>query len=454
MNIETIKSYAKEHKCKAEDLIALAPQNDPFYIQSASKISAEWIYKIWKKEGEPTKHPRGFHYRIMDKGYKMPNGKAYLNTEECWNFLQDGFKYARLLDLIPYEKVLDHQNPDAEETGYWEEHNEISYDSFNSGFQSFDEEDSEEEYIQNIIENKGSNFSIDYNSTLLQHFYIEIWGEKSNIIPRSVATQFDATIRPAGSGEFSLNMCYQALTTARRLGKPLFVFLLTDFDPKGNDMPKSVSRKIEYMAKQMDVTAFVKQISLTKEQCIKYQLPGVPAKIPKGEGTGAKAYRTHTKIFNNAMGRESTEINALMERNEEAYEDEIHQAISPYYDDEMKDKLREMSRDIEEQIEAEIKSVIESNKKKIIEVAKNLTNAEEELDNFIEQKKEELGIDGLRGEYNELTEIDSEKIIDSVDVEFPEAEYDAPKDVLLDTNRDYFEQIQVYKENDIRGKNA
>ena len=461
MDIEIIKSLAKKEGKKVKDFLALAMQNDPFYIKPSEINKAKWLLKIWKKEGEPTKHPRGFHYRIMDKRYKMHNGAEYINSENCWNYLKEGYKYARLLGLIPYESVLDHQNPKAEETGNFAEHEGINYDNISyEGIENFNEDkESEEEFIERVIEDKATDFTISFNPDLLQTFYIEIWAEKSAIIPEHIAREFNATLRPSGSGEFSLDMCYKALIRAKELKKDLFVFVLSDFDPKGNDMPKSIARKIEYMANEMGVTAFVKQIALLKEQCIRYKLPSVPAKKPKTKGTGARAYITHTEIFNNAMGRQSTEINALMERHEKDYSKEIYQSITPFFDDEMGDKIWELKKEINDAIEEEIREIIEENKKQIIEVSKKIFAVmeekkilEERQEQEIEEFNEKWDLNTLEEKYNNLTKINSQEIIEALDYEMPKAEIEYPNDILLDTNKDYFKQIEQYKKFDVRSK--
>lgn len=451
MNYNSIKQLSKERKCSVKDLLALSQVNDPFYIAPSDKKKAEWVAMIWHKEKSKPIHQRGFHYRIVDKNYKLPDGSVYLNTEKCWIYLQLGFKYARFLGLIGYDEILDHKNPDEEETGNFAEHEGITYNSYNNTLNNrLNEEDNPDEFIDRLISDISENFNVDYNSNKFQPFYIEIWAEKSGIIPRVVAMRFGATMRPAGGGEFSLDMCHKALQRAEELGKPLLIFLLTDFDPKGNDMPKSVSRKIEFMATHFSINAYVKQIALTKKQCEKYNLPSIPAKNPDGDGSGSKAYRSHTKKFYNAMGRQTTEINSLMARDEKNYEKEIREEIEPFFDYNMGSEVMELEREIKDQIEECVRAEIEPNKKDIIDTSLKLTKAEEELDEFIEWKKEELGIEKLKEKFNNLTEINPDQIMNGLLFELPVSEVEPPTDAILDTTREYLEQLNVYKNSDIR----
>lgn len=44
MNYNKIKSLAKAKKCTVKDLLALAPQNDPFYVGQRSQLElAAWF---------------------------------------------------------------------------------------------------------------------------------------------------------------------------------------------------------------------------------------------------------------------------------------------------------------------------------------------------------------------------------------------------------------------------
>ena len=48
MNYESIKALAKQEGCRVTDLIALAPQNDPFYVGTDStRAGAEWFAALY-----------------------------------------------------------------------------------------------------------------------------------------------------------------------------------------------------------------------------------------------------------------------------------------------------------------------------------------------------------------------------------------------------------------------
>lgn len=455
MNYNYIKALAKERECSIKDLLALSDVNDPFYIRPADKARAEWVAMIWHQEYVKPIHPRGFYYKIIDLGLIMPDKTEYINSHHCWMYLQDGIKYARLLGLIDWDNVLDEKNTVEIITSDFSQHEEITHDK-PFGFQNveFEEGDDEDKFMNEIVSNAAGDFDVGYNSNLLQPFYLELWAEKSSITPEHIARRFGATMRPAGGGEFSFAMCRKALLKAQELDKPLIIFMLTDLDPKGHDMRKSVSRKIEFLAQQMNVTAYVIPIALTKIQCEKYNLPSSPAKIPKGSGSGAKAYITQTNTFNKAIGRESTEINSLMEKYEDDYHAEIENSITNFYDEDMKMRVNELVKEIEDQIEDCIRIELEKERNEIVAAALNLTKAKKELDEYIEMKTEELGIHEKQEQFNNVTEINPDAIMDSLDIELPISEVPAPKDALLDTNRSYLDQLAIYKKNDVRNMGA
>ncbi|GAH44669.1 unnamed protein product, partial [marine sediment metagenome] len=264
--------------------------------------------------------------------------------------------------------------------------------------------------------------SVKYSAIKEQPNYIEIWAEKQGVIPEKVAREFNATMRPAGGGEFSIKMCSEAVSCAKRREKNLHVFMLSDFDPKGMDMPKSVARKIELIARQEGITAFVHYVGLTKEQCIEYNLPSNPAKTPKGSGTGVKAYKTHTKIFKRYAGQDPTEINSFKALYPAEYNEIIRNAISPYYDTELKDKLDDAISELMTEMSDKIRENIEKHKEEIVKKRDVIKTKFEELNKAIDEKKEELGLDEIIEDYKELLEPNLVEDLEGIEIDMPEAE--------------------------------
>jgi hypothetical protein len=112
---EDIKRIAKDSKLKVTDLLALAPQNDPFYAGSAAGVeAAEWFADLWRQFGYTGGvHLRRVHYQLVSqKGATKPNGLPYENTENDWTYLCNAGKYARYLRLIDPLAFVDRRNPE------------------------------------------------------------------------------------------------------------------------------------------------------------------------------------------------------------------------------------------------------------------------------------------------------------------------------------------------------
>lgn len=74
----TIKAMAKERGERIGDLLALAPQNDPFYVGQESQLkAAEWFASLWVRFNcGPGTHLRRVHYRLVSQEEPVikPNG--------------------------------------------------------------------------------------------------------------------------------------------------------------------------------------------------------------------------------------------------------------------------------------------------------------------------------------------------------------------------------------------
>ena len=114
-NYEQIKALAKQTRCSVNELIVLAPQNDPFYTGTpGDKALGEWFARLWEAFGyDRGVHIRRVHYQVVsqDPPVEMPNGKPYENTVECWDVLNMASKAARYLRLVDPAAFDDRRNP-------------------------------------------------------------------------------------------------------------------------------------------------------------------------------------------------------------------------------------------------------------------------------------------------------------------------------------------------------
>ena len=462
-----------------EHTVALSPNNDPYKMNPGKIKDAEWITDIWKKEGSPIIHARDLHYTILDKHEvtilmkkegdteSKPYTFLYENTDQCWGKLGAAIKNAQYLGLIPYESIKDMKNTYFDELGSFRDNHSSFYYSPTSHINLEDEDVFLEGLKQRILN------GVDLTTGNNQKFYMEIWSEKAGVIPVDIAEKYGMTIRECGGGEPSLDMAYKAVKRAQELNKSLFVFHLTDSDPKGDlSMVKGAARKIEYVARDFGVEAFYDKICLTKEQCKKYSLPEVPAKIPKNNKPRAgqefsPGYKAYTTLTNRQdTGTKTTEINALKSRLPDDYKNEIENAIRPFFDSDIESKNKQCIEDYIAEVKDNVDQWIEENKEEILkqarilydsykeveeelkpldkqisELGQQLQTLREERDEKRSKKEAELKIEKKRMDYEATVELDD------IDVDIPDIkpDYEYP-DTLLDTNRDYMDQIKYYKD--------
>src|SRR5688500_1578695 len=100
-----VKALAREIGCRAEDLLALAPGNDPFYAAvPAREEGGRWFTECWEKFSfRHGVHLRRTHYVLVSQKTPVlkPNGEPYLNTDNDWKFLDRASLAARYLKLVP-----------------------------------------------------------------------------------------------------------------------------------------------------------------------------------------------------------------------------------------------------------------------------------------------------------------------------------------------------------------
>lgn len=393
---ESIKALAKDLGTSVKQLIALAPQNDPFYVGTAGDIEkGRWFFHIWQRAGYTTGvHLRRVHYWTVSQTppILMPDGKPYENTQECWSFLTQAAKLARYLELVPIENIADHKNPDPVVNaryehlapGYWIETFQLA-----------------DPYVTTRgIEN-----------TEAQPYHIEIWCEKStmNDVLLPVCNRYNANLATF-EGEASITACYRLIKRIDNSnGKPTRIFYISDFDPAGNSMPVATARKIEYLLghynRAYDVK--LKPIVLTADQVKTYQLPRTP--IKKSERRAAN--------FEAAFGTGAVELDALEALYPGTLGDIVSAELASYYNQEAADLTRQRRRELEQAIDDQVKAIT---------------------------ARYEAEIEALQSMINELQGIEIDASQYAVERFEPHVNENA-NDWLFDSLRPYVEQIQQYK---------
>jgi hypothetical protein len=491
------------------DLLPLTPKNDIGYLRPSEIEAAEWIADIYEKEGEPEIHPRGLHYQLLGKGYERRNGEPYRNSDECWAEVKQSLKWARVLGLVDSDNIRDDSTnepiygafddpdnadtfrttgatgraADGVQTRAFEE--AVSRSRVHDGFQSAriqttlkaatlthsDYETFVDAAITALVDYAFSE--VDYDLAAHQPYYVELWAEKGGVIPEEIADEYGATIR-SKKGELSLSMCEEAINVAEQRGQDLVVITITDHDPKGADMPKAAGRKLEILSAMSDADIDVEVVhgALTADQVHEYELPGEPAKTPRGldEGnTGAKGYETHKELFRDAAGQHPVEIRAFRSNYPAAFESAIERLVTKFYDDDLdahletaieeareeaRDRLRHVFADHRESLEAAFNDLHDALDRYHDAVEPHFEAAREGLERLEQAEtraREQQEVPAKRnGLATEVEHVGYEDALRDVDVAVPTGVVDGVEDTILNTRRTLLEQVRAYARHDVR----
>lgn len=437
MDYEMIKALAKRLKRPVTSLLALSSSNDPFYCGQPAQIEkARWFADLWEQFGYTSGvHLRRMHYQIVsqDPPTKMVNGKPYENTEQCWDYLNTASQAARYLDMVDPECFVDRRNGAPVDN--------IDYST----------ELDASLYIANKVSfDRDISFDIPafpipprylFLPTSPQRYHLELWCEKStqDDILKPLAEEYKAALQ-YGLGELSITLAIEALRRFEKSGKPVRIFYISDFDPSGWNMPKSMSRKLEkYNIKlglNLDIKLF--PVILTPEQVKAYNLPRTPIK---------DSDKKKSK-FELRFGVGATELDAL----EALYPGELRsileEELDRYYDADLENEVdsfdSEKTKELNE-IEARVYG----------EFGTQVDDARKEwqaLRNEFQQRIK-TQVERNRGLWYAISaRLNAEKPVITIDEVPQAAEADERDGALFDSSRSYLEQNEVYqahKGNDI-----
>lgn len=442
---DSIKQLAKEHGAKIPDLLVLAQQNDPFYAGAPASVeAANWFADLWSKSGFVTGvHLRRVHYWLVTGGTaRKPNGTPYENTKSDWAYLCSAGRYARYLGLVDPLAFVDRRNPAP--------HIFISGDDYHSTEPAWSIDDPDWSLPRLDFDSRVdlslpgpsiSGYTYDQSD---QPYHLEIWVEKSTM---------DDELLPIGrkwGANVVTSLGFQSITGViallRRIeasGKPARIFYISDFDPAGDGMPVAVARQVEYWLADYAPTADIAltPLVMTREQVIEYKLP----RIPVEEKDRRKAH------FEEQYGRGAVELDALEALYPGEFERIVAEALAPYRDDDLSDALAEAEQEAQE-------SADDSWSEATGPFVSDLANLEKSVTKIVDRYRGPVDKlrDALAGELAPLQdqmEVLQHAIInarDALAVELPdrpEAELDDPDESgwLFHSDRDYFDQLAVYK---------
>ena len=310
-----LRHAQRQSGLRKADLVVLSRDRDPYAMDTPARHrDAQWFVEQVERfvPGGTDVHLRGLHYKIASAGdVTKPNGLPYENTGEDWRWLDKPAGAARWLQYVPFDHIRDERNepPDifvaeaeAVETGLY----------YGSGV-SLPE-------LESLLPHPDLSGAV-----ARQPYRIVLMGEKSSLrdvlkpLARIVGGEM---LLP--TGDVSGRMLFDLVTRCAQDGRPAVVLYHSDFDPSGYTMPAVVAQKLmalrDLYCPALDVT--VHAVALTREQCVRFELPSTPLKESEKRAGRWMA----------AWGREQTEIDALLALHPDALRAIALDAMRPYFD--------------------------------------------------------------------------------------------------------------------------
>jgi hypothetical protein len=297
-----------------QDLSVLSERSDPYRQDTdAGHRDGKWFGDMVRRfVPSGTVHLRGLHYRLVaDSDVSMPNGQTYINTDDCWGWLQEVSIPARWLNYVDFERIRDERNdppeifvPETSCTGIWL---------------------SEGEHVTIPPFNHRICPEFQCNIGCQQPYRIAFIGEKSSLrdVLLPIASRVGGELL-LPTGECSTSMVAGLARRADADGRPLVILYFSDFDPSGWHMPVNVARRLQAMRdlKYPGLEIQVHAVCLNHSQVTRLTLPSTPLKEKERRADKWRA----------AWGHEQTEIDALCALQPEVLREIAEEAVAPFHD--------------------------------------------------------------------------------------------------------------------------
>lgn len=325
---DIIRRHCAAHKASLSAFTVMSGVTDPYRIDTpAHHRDAQWLADAWATAGARRPlHLRGLHYALvsLDPPIVKPDGDLYLNTDDCWTWLQAVGNRARWLGHIEFDDIVDERNAPPivltapEPTPKWE------------------------------VENRASQIQMpDFDDVLpevtlpgfatRQAYRLVFIGEKQSLLEvlRPIAERVRAEI-VLPTGELSTTLLHGIVRRAFEDGRPCRILYCSDFDPTGWHMPVEVSRKIQALVdlRYRDLDIQLRRCALTFEQVRELVLPATPMKDSERRADRWRA----------RWGVEQTEIDALATLRPQALREIVEEAVAPYFDETLLARERDAYR--------------------------------------------------------------------------------------------------------------
>lgn len=427
LDYTSIKQFAQQIGRPAKDLVALSVVNDPFYAAVPHRNrEGEWFAEIWQRFGfSEGVHLRRIHYVLVSQGEDggsvlKPGDRPYENTSNDWALLNRASLSARYLDLIPLDALVDRRN---DEPMIFAPATDVDQTII-----CVQDGDPDASYLMRDFPDLPDFDIRGFNPE--QDYLIEVWIEKSTqndwLVPLCEQRGVNLVV---GIGELSEIRSRHLAQRVEETGKPARVIYMSDFDPAGRSMPVSVARKLEFYIHKfdLDVNVTLNPLILTEEQCQHYRLPRTPIK---------ESERRRNR-FEEKFGAGATELDAL----EALYPGEMAKLlkaeIDRYLDPTLTERVAEVRWRLASQLRLIQEKAVEPHQEEIDELESAYDDIVSDLESWEERAQET---------WSSIADILFQGKPDLPETPKPRPANEPDGFVLFDSKRDYFNQIDSYRE--------
>lgn len=421
---DTIETHANVNGHSLSTLTVMSTITDPYRIDTpANRRDAEWLAQAWQSCGARRPiHLRGLHYALVSTPHlaPMPDGTPFLNTWDCWLWLQAIANRARWLGIVAFEDIVDERNAPPQIYTQPAEDGCLEVRVDNDRVKLW-----APTTIKAMLPTVGATVQ-----AARQAYRLVFIGEKQSLsdVLLTIAIGYHAEL-VLPTGELSTTLLYGIAKRAAADGRPVRIFYFADFDPTGFHMPVEVSRKLQALVDQFfpllgDVQ--LRRCALTADQVKALGLPSTPMKE-----TERRADRWRERF-----GVEQTEIDALATLRPRELRRIVKAAIAPYFDHSLQIRTTDAMREVREVAEAMLDSVLEDHRDRISDAEVALARARAAI---VDAESIILPV---------IADIaaDAEAAIDEINVDAPEpapeGDIDAP---LFCSAREWIAQTEILR---------
>ena len=422
-----IAAQAEATGLHINDLRVMSAKRDPYTLDTEiNHRIGQWFAENIDRfvAALITIHLRGLHYILATKAIVRPDGKLYVNSHQCWNWLQDdASKAARWLGYVSFDRIHDARNEDP----IWCAYTIGNAPPSSSGERRIAVDGGSLEAEVPDLGDMLPSLSIVGSNRPQQAYRLGLIGEKSSLLPvvEPFARQYSIDV-VLDTGDASDSHVYQMAQRAAADARPFVVFYLSDFDPGGHNMPTSVSRKFQALCDlrfpHLDLRLY--PVALTLEQCIEFDLPTAPLQPTEKRKPKWLA----------RFGREQTELDALMALRPGELEKLLHAAIGPFFDATL-DKRFDAANALPEDTDAWFKALpaYTAAVEAITPLREAASAAAEELTDAVEQHVE--AVHKAVREAEDAPKLDPVEIKPEITVEPPEPLFHSTDDFITTTRK-------------------